>query len=151
VDHLYIPQKKGGRRLKFAIELEQRNLSFYIHQSDDESFCLKIHYAEHGKQYKLSYNMECLQTWKDKSLHGQFLLETEEQVSVKLQWLWLQHGNLTKEMEGLVLATQEQALSTNAIRAHIFNIQSSAKCWLCGISDKMVDHLFCADTERIKT
>ena len=77
--------------------------------------------------------MECLQTWKDKPLHEQFLREIEEQICVKSQWLWLQHGNLTKEIaiEGLVLAAQEQALSTNVIRTHIFNIQSSAKCQLC--------------------
>ena len=137
IDRLYL---KGGRGLisvKLAIEFEQRNLSFYVHQSDDPYLRIAatnyLSYAEHGKQYKLSYYMECLQTWKDKPLHEQFLREIEEQICVKSQWLWLQHGNLTKEIaiEGLVLAAQEQALSTNVIRTHIFNIQSSAKCQLC--------------------
>ena len=97
-----------------------------MYQSDD--LYLKIvatnyqSYAEHGKQYKLSYNMERLHTWKDEPFHGQFLRKTEEKICVISQWLWLQHGNLTKEIERLVLAVQEQALSTNAIRAHIFNI-----------------------------
>lgn len=38
VDHLYLPWKEGGRGLisvKFATKLEKRNLSFYVHQSDD--------------------------------------------------------------------------------------------------------------------
>jgi len=87
VDRLYLPRRKGGRGLisvKFAIEYEQRNLSFYVHQSDDPYIRVVAttykSYTEHGKQ---SCNMERLQTWKDKPLHGQFLRETEEQICVK--------------------------------------------------------------------
>jgi len=38
VDWLYLSRKKGGRGLisvKFVIEHEQRNLSFYMHSSED--------------------------------------------------------------------------------------------------------------------
>jgi len=37
VDRLYLSRKKGSRGLisvKFAIEHEERNLSFYVHHSD---------------------------------------------------------------------------------------------------------------------
>ena len=66
--------------------------------------------------------MERLQTWKDKLLHGQFLRETEEQICVNHSGSgYILYGNLT---EGLVLAAQEQALSTNAIGA-TSNLQPS--------------------------
>ena len=51
--------------------------------------------------------------------------ETEDCVCVKMQWSWLRFGTVSKEMEGLLFTAQEQALSTNAIKAHS---QCSARC-----------------------
>ena len=55
-----------------------------------------------------------------KPLHGQFIGEISDQICVKSQWLWLRFGYLTKEMKGFVFAAQEHALSTNAVKAHIY-------------------------------
>ena len=44
-------------------------------------------------------------------------------------------------MEGTIFAAQEQALSTNAIKANIYKMPCSAKCRLCGIMDETIDHL----------
>ena len=149
VDRLYVSRKNGGRGLisvKFAIEHEKRNLSFYGHHSNDPYIKLIATdyqvFEEHGKEYKeLSY-LEHLHTWKSKPLHGQFIREISDQICVESQWLWLCYGNLTKEMEGLVFAAQEQALSTNAVKAHIYKTPYSARCWLCGSFDEtIVDHL----------
>jgi len=41
-------------------------------------------------------------------------------------------------MESPVFAAQEQAVSTNAIKAHIYRSQS---CRLCGLADETIDHL----------
>jgi len=62
-------------------------------------------------------------------------------VCVKFQWSWLHSGNFTKETESLIFAAQEQTLSTNAIRSHIYSLSCSPKCRLCNTSDKTVDHL----------
>ena len=70
---------------------------------------------------------------RDKPLHGQFLREITDKICVKSQWLWLWKGNFTKEMEGFVFAAQEQALSTNSIKAHIYKMPCSPKCRLCGM------------------
>ena len=43
VDRLYVPRKHGGRGLisvTFAIEHEKRNLSTYVHNSDDPYIAL---------------------------------------------------------------------------------------------------------------
>ena len=44
-------------------------------------------------------------------------------------------------MEGLVFVAQEQALSTNAVKAHIYKTPCSARCRLCGSFDETIDHL----------
>jgi len=48
--------------------------------------------------------------------------EIEEHSCVKFQWSWLRFGNVTKEMEGFVFVAQEQAVSTNAIKAYLCRI-----------------------------
>lgn len=47
---------------------------------------------------------------------------------------------LYKENGGPYLA-QEQAFSTDALRAHIYSLPCTPKCRLCGSSDENVDYL----------
>jgi len=44
-------------------------------------------------------------------------------------------------MEGIIFAAQEQALSMNAIKAHIYRMPCSARCQLCVVMDETIDHL----------
>ena len=57
---------------------------------------------------------------EDKPLHGQILRQTE-QVKAKRSWDWLKKGDLKKEAEGLITATQDQAPTTNVIKTSIEN------------------------------
>jgi len=81
VDRLYIPRRCGGRVLisvKFAIEHEKRNLSFYAHNSPDELTRLVAKhfekFQEDGKGYKQTVMLEHLDLLRDKPLHGQFIV-----------------------------------------------------------------------------
>ena len=84
---------------------------------------------------------EHLNLLRDKPLHGQFLQEISNKVWSNSQWTWLRKSNFTKELEGLAFAAQEQALSSNSIKAHIYKLPSSSICRLCGMVDETVDHL----------
>ena len=64
--------------------------------------------------------------WSEKQLHGQFKRETEDLASVS--WNWIRTGELKKETEGLIFASQDQALRTNAVKARIENPNVSSKC-----------------------
>jgi len=148
MDRLYVPRKHGGRGLvsvTFAVEHEKRNLSLYVHNSDDPYMVLVakdyVKFQEGGRAYKQSCMIDTLNSWKEKPLHGQFLRETHNQICTRSQWAWLLKGNVTKEMEATVFAAQEQALSTNAIKAHIYGLPCSSRCRLCGCADETVDHL----------
>ena len=61
-----------------------------------------------------------LQSWRSKPLHGQFL-RVETSCDMNFQWKWLFSANLRKESEGF-FACQDQAITTNVVKANIFHI-----------------------------
>ena len=148
VDRLYVPRRIGGRGLvsaHYVVEHEKRNLFSYVHNSNDLYMNLVVatlpEYDESADEFKHRVvNDHCI-AWREKPLHGQFLRQTSDLTCPKTQWCWLKSGKFTKELEGLIFAAQEQALSTNAIRSSIYMLPSSPTCRLCGVSDETVDHL----------
>ena len=80
------------------------------------------------------------ENWKEKTLHGQFLRQTDD-IAGEDRWLWLKQGNLKREIESLILAAQEQGIRTNVIKAKIDNTQEQSKRRMCGEKDKTVNHL----------
>ena len=84
---------------------------------------------------KLTLQDNHFNVWKSKPLHGQFLRDVEGDMDITLQWSWLTSGSL---MPGFVLAAQDQAITTNAMRC---NIPVSPSCRLCRRHDETIDHL----------
>ena len=64
-------------------------------------------------------------------LHGQFLRQTDEEAG-KERWLWHRSTGIKRETESLIMATQEQAIRTNVIKAEIDKTQEESKCRMCG-------------------
>ena len=60
-------------------------------------------------------------------LHGQFENQTGE-LKIEDSWNWLRKGDLKRETESLLMATQEQALNTNSIKKvyMVSQVQKSA-------------------------
>ena len=55
-----------------------------------------------------------MEEWQSKSMHGQFLSQTKK-LSSSDTWQWLQRGELEKETEEMMMATQDRALRTRYI------------------------------------
>ena len=55
----------------------------------------------------------------------------------------LDDKRIKKETEGLITATQDQALRTNVVKAKIEKQQLSPLCRMCGVKDETVGHLLC--------
>ena len=53
---------------------------------------------------------------------------TDGKTDCKITWNWLKNGYLKKEMEGFIMAAQDQAIRTNAIKARIDKTSSDSKC-----------------------
>ena len=79
--------------------------------------------------------------WQSKLLHGQYLKDIKYKTDNDITWSWLKNGELKKETEGFLIATQDQALCTNAILAKIDNVTEDSKCRLCQEKDEIIDHL----------
>ena len=68
------------------------------------------------------------------------------------KWLWLRDRSVKRETESLIMAVQEQAIRTNAIKAKIDKIQFESQIRLFGKVDETVrDSVWMpyVDTKRV--
>ncbi|XP_053117875.1 uncharacterized protein LOC128329940 [Hemicordylus capensis] len=149
VDRLYLPRSSGGRgmlQVHQTVEEEKRGLEEYIKDSEEDALKKvnkeKLFNTNETKQaYKKKQVKNRAEKWRNKPLHGQYLHNISGKSDITKTWQWLKNGNLKKEIAGLILAAQEQALRTNAIRAKGKKSTTNSKCRLCKEADETVDHL----------
>ena len=75
---------------------------------------------ESPSKFKATRKQDHYDAWKEKSLPGQFSRVTDSCIDVSQQWKWLSNSNPKKETEGLIMAAQNQAITTNSIKVNIF-------------------------------
>jgi len=78
--------------------------------------------------------------WMTKPLCGQFLRQTQ-QIADSKSWPWITAGGLKKETEGLLMAAQDQALPTNAIKVKIDKEEGETMCRMCKNREETVKHI----------
>ena len=78
------------------------------------------------------------QKWEEKQLYGRL----KRLISKKNEktWMWRRKGNLKRETESLLIATQN-AIKTNHIKARIDKTQQNSQCSLCGDRDENINHI----------
>ena len=79
--------------------------------------------------------------WQNKPLQGQNRKDIKDKTDNDIIWSWLKNGELKKEKEGFLIAAQDQALRTNAIKVKIDKVTEDSKCRLCKEKDETIDHL----------
>ena len=148
VDRLYISRRDGGRGLvsvEDAIETAIRGLENYAHESEERLLCgARSPDANREKlpvkEFKREKAKEREESWRTKTLHGQFLRQTED-IAGEGRWGWMRKAGLKRETESLILAAQEQAIRTNLIKTKIDRTRTDSKCRMCGQSDETVNHI----------
>ena len=159
VDRLYLPRQTGGRGLiqvKQTVEEEKRALNDYIKNST-ENYVKEVTKEEIPKvqETKKEYHKQEINTrkerWQGKVRHGQYLKDIEGKVDCDNTWKWLTNGELKKETEGFIMAAQDQALRTNAIKTKIDRSANDSKCRLCKEKEETVDHLVSACSKIAQT
>ena len=88
-----------------------------------------------------------MEAYKEKSLHGQYEMLTAGLRSSD-SGEWLKKGMLKEETEGMLMAAQDQALGTNAIRIRIDKQNVSPACRMCGKRDETIAHIV-AECEKL--
>ena len=159
VDMLYMPRNEGGRGLlqvKQTVEEEKRALCDYIQNSTEDA--LKAVSREHilnVKGTKNDYRQEQIKKrrdiWQTKALDGQYLRDIEGKVDIKKTRSWIRNGDQKREIEGFLLAAQDQALRTKAIKAKIDKTIDANKYRLCKEKEETVDHLVSACSKIAQT
>ena len=146
-NRLYIPRKEGGRGLlstEDTVDLAKLGLKSYVRNSCERLLVVARQIedcqGEGVVDFKNRKKIERQQEWKDKTLHGQFLRQTDDEAG-KERWMWLKGTGIKRETDSLILAAQEQAIRTNAIKAKIDNTQEESKCRMCGKVDETVNHI----------
>ena len=146
-NRIYIPRKEGGRGLlsiEDTVDLAKLGLKSYVRNSCERLLeaarQIEDRQGESVIEFKNRKKIERQQEWKDKTLHGQFLRQTDSEAG-KERWMWLKGTGLKRETESLILAAQEQAIRTNVIKAKIDNTQEESKCRMCGKVDETVNHI----------
>ena len=54
-----------------------------------------------------------------------------EEVRNEKSWVWLQDGDLRREVESLIAAAQNQSIKTSLVKAKIEKSQINTLCRLC--------------------
>ena len=135
VDRLYVLRKEGGRglvsiedsadvsiqRLKDKIQKHDRGLITAIRNDNDNTM---------GNRMTISRK----QKWEGKQLYWHFK-RLINNISHDKTWTWQWKGNFKRETESLLMATQNNAIETNHIKARIDKTQQNSKCRLCGNRD----------------
>ncbi|TWW62748.1 hypothetical protein D4764_04G0013950 [Takifugu flavidus] len=65
-------------------------------------------------------------------MHGMYHQQIEEVADIEKTYQWLTKAGLKDSTEALIMAAQEQALSTRAIEARVYHTRPDPRCRLCG-------------------
>ena len=68
------------------------------------------------------------------------VFETNERRNEQ-SWVWLQNGNLKRETESLIVASQKESIRTNLVKAKIDKSQKDTLCRLCKKADESINHV----------
>ena len=131
-------RKQGGRGLisiEECVMKEKTSLQNYL--MNNKELFLKMTLAEKvldenedRQAHERTITEERNKNWKEKALHGEYIKQIEEMMD-KNSWRWLKNEQLKKETEGLIIAAQDQALRTNAIKHNINKTDETPLCRLC--------------------
>ena len=78
--------------------------------------------------------------YKEKALHGMFFVNTTEGRDAST-WTQLSQGDSRKESEGMIVATQDQALRTRHICKEIDKEDIPSECRLCSDREENIAHI----------
>ncbi|XP_055368940.1 uncharacterized protein LOC129604854 [Betta splendens] len=138
---LYASLKEGGRGL-VSVRATIRDETCKIHKYIKEKAPTDDVLSECLRQWRTEDEMlEEGPSWEDKPLHGMYHRNITEVADLNKSYQWLERAGLKDSTEALILAAQEQALSTRAIEAQIYHTRQDPRCRLCKEAPETVQHI----------
>ncbi|PFX14113.1 Retrovirus-related Pol polyprotein from type-1 retrotransposable element R2, partial [Stylophora pistillata] len=126
---LILQKMRAGYRLAKDMKpinhlLFMDNLKLYGASRDQLDSLIQVDYEKRKKDEKV-------ENWKEKALLVEFIQQISDEAGEE-SWRWLRNEFLKKETEGLIMATQEQALRTNSIKYIVDKTSETPLCRLRG-------------------
>ena len=140
VDWLYVSRKGGGRGLVII----EDSIDSSIQRLEDniglhEAGLIKATRNNHDNMMANRMAIKRKQKWEEKQLCGCFK-RLINNISREKTWTWQRKGNITREIESLLIAAQNNAIRTNQIKSRIDETQQNSKCRLYGDWDETINH-----------
>ena len=129
VDRLCVSRKEGGRGLasiEDSVDASIHRLDDYIENHKGGLITATRNETDNTMDNKMTIDRK--RKWEEKQLYGRFK-RLINNISHEKTWTWLRKGNFKRE--SLLIATQNNAIRTNHIKARIVKTQQNTKCRLC--------------------
>ena len=130
VDRLYVSRKGGKRELvsiEDSIDASIKWLKDYIEKRGEILLTATRNNTDNTGTNRTTITRK--QKWEEKQLYGRFK-RLISNISHKKTSTLLRKGNLKREIESLLIVSQNNAIRTNHIKARINKMQQNSKCRL---------------------
>ena len=119
---------KLSKKKKWTLNDYIKNSTEHALKAVSDEELLKVN--ESKSEYHKKELKNRLERWQSKPLYGQYLQDNKDKTDNDITWSWLKNGELKKETEGFLIAAQDQALRTNAVKTNIDLVTEDSKCRL---------------------
>ena len=139
VNRLYVSRKEGGRgfvSIENSVDASIQQLEDYIEKHEQGLITAIRNDTDNTIDDRMTTIRK--QKWEKKQLYGRFK-RLINNISHQKTWNWLRKGNLKTETESLLIATLNNAIRTNHIKARIEKPQHKNICRLCGDRDETIN------------
>ena len=135
----------GKKKKLHSVTKESQKFKFQLNMTQEENQ-QTTEATKTGKEIerkaKLGYLDGMKKTWREKPLHGIYLLKTDNgDIDRTTTNQWLISSSLKGEIEGFILAAQYQSLATRVYQAKICKNGADPRCQLCTHSQETIDHM----------
>ena len=132
VDRLYVSRKEGGRGLvsiEDSVDVSIQRLEDYIQKHEGGLIIATRNDTDNTMDNRMAITRK--QKWEGKQLYGWFkrLINNIPHDKTRTR---LRKGNFKRKTESLLIATQDNAVRTNHIKARIDQTQRNSIWRLCG-------------------
>ena len=140
VNRLYVSRKERGRglvALKTVLTHRYNDLKT-TYKGADEYWSQPLETIQRHENLRTEITRK--QKWEEKQLNGRFKRPRSD-ISIEKMCTWLRKGNHLRETESLLIATRNNTIRTNHIKARIDKTQQNNRCRLYGDRDETINHI----------
>ena len=123
VDRLYVSRKERGRghdRIENSMNASIQQIEVYLEKHEEGRITANRNDTDNKMANRMTITRK--QKWEEKQHYERFK-QIINNISLEKTWIWPRIGNFKRETESLQIATQNNAIKTNHIKATLDKTQ----------------------------